>query len=86
MKTEDGHEVQIDLMMAFVHFRLNCANIADRQEWIEQHPKACQPDERFEEELQVLNQMIRAWWKDYKQNWPNVVPDNNLGQPRKTNR
>jgi hypothetical protein len=88
MKTEDGQEVQIDLMMAFVTFRLNCIHIARLQEWIEQHPKAAQPDERFEEEVMVLSQMLRAWWKDFKQNWRNVRPGpDDLGfHDRTTNR
>jgi hypothetical protein len=86
MKTEDGQEVQIDLMMAFVHFRLYCGQIARKQEWIEQHPKACQADERFEEELEILNKMLRAWWKDYKQNWRNVRPGPDLAMNRRTNR
>jgi hypothetical protein len=75
MKTEDSQEVQIDLLMAFVHFRLHCGQTAKNQKRLEQH----QVDARFEQDLERLNRILRIWWKGYKQNWANVVPVADLG-------
>jgi len=78
MKTQDGRELQIDLLAVFGRFRSVCGGIVAHEEEIKQQKERLAnhqtvrielPDEFFEKQLESLNWQLREWWKDYKRDW-----------------